>query len=156
MLETTLCYLNQKGRVLMLHRVKKQQDVNSGKWIGIGGKIEAGETPDQCMIREFREETGLILTKWQYCGIVNFTSDDWQERMHLYTAEQYEGTLNGICDEGDLCWIDQDRIDGLSLWAGDRVFLKLLAANEPFFVLDLVYDGEQLVRAVLNGCDYPV
>lgn len=156
MLETTLCYLTCDDRTLMLHRVKKAHDVNEGKWIGIGGKIEAGETPEECMLREFREETALELTQWQYRGIVNFTSEDWQERMHLFTATAFDGTLTGTCDEGDLCWIEQRQIGNLSLWAGDRVFLSLLARDEPFFVLDLVYSGETLVRAALNGSDYPI
>ena len=156
MLETTLCYLTCENRVLMLHRVKKAHDVNEGKWIGIGGKIEAGETPEDCMLREFKEETALTLTQWQYRGIVNFTSDDWQERMHLFTASAFEGELTVMCDEGDLCWVEQDRIGSLSLWEGDRIFLSLLARDEPYFVLDLVYSGENLVRVVLNGRDWPV
>ena len=153
MLETTLCYLQEKNRVLMLHRVKKEHDVNEGKWIGIGGKLEEGENPQECMLREFREETGLTLTSWQYRGIVNFQSEDWKERMYLFTADAYEGQLNENCAEGDLCWMERDNLMNLSLWEGDRVFLSLLEKGEPLFVLDLHYSGENLIRAVLNGCE---
>lgn len=151
MLETTLCYLKENDRLLMLHRVKKEHDVNEGKWIGIGGKLEEGENPQQCMLREFKEETGLTLTSWQYRGIVNFQSDDWKERMYLFTADAFEGSLSENCDEGDLCWVESGRIKDLSLWEGDRVFLSLLEQDEPLFLLDLHYSGENLIRAVLNG-----
>ena len=151
MLETTLCYLKENDRLLMLHRVKKEHDVNEGKWIGIGGKLEEGENPQHCMLREFKEETGLTLTSWQYRGIVNFQSEDWKERMYLFTADAYEGSLSANCDEGDLCWVESGRIKDLSLWEGDRVFLSLLEQDEPLFLLDLHYSGENLIRAVLNG-----
>lgn len=156
MLETTLCYLQESDRVLMLHRVRKEHDVNEGKWIGIGGKLEPGENPQQCMLREFREETGLTLTRWQYRGIVNFQSEDWVERMYLFTADACEGQITGNCAEGDLCWIERDRLMDLSLWEGDRVFLSLLERDEPLFLLDLQYSGEHLIRAVLNGRELPL
>ena len=155
MLETTLCYLHHEGKVLMLHRVKKAHDVNEGKWIGIGGKIEAGETPETCMLREFREETGAVPTNLAYRGIVNFDSGDWQERMHLFTATGYEGRITD-CDEGVLCWIPEAELLKLSLGEGDRVFLSLLSQGEPFFELDLLYQGETLVSACLNGQKLPL
>lgn len=150
MLQTTLCYMNIGGKTLMLHRIKKKNDVNHDKWIGIGGKFEHGESPEECMLREFREETGLVLTSWKYRGIVTFVSDTWCEYMHLFTADAYEGELRE-CDEGTLEWIAWERIDELPIWEGDKVFLRLLQEREAFFSLKLVYDGEKLVRAVLDG-----
>ena len=150
MLETTLCYLTRGDEVLMLHRVSKKNDVNAGKWIGVGGKLERDETPEACVLREVREETGLTLTQWQYRGIVDFESEDWAERMHLYTADGFSGKMTD-CDEGKLAWIARDKVDSLSLWEGDRVFLRLLVQGEPFFRLKLVYHGETLTSAYLNG-----
>ena len=150
MLQTTLCYLENEGRTLMLHRIKKKNDINHDKWLGIGGKFEPGESPEECMLREFKEETGLTLTKWAYRGIVTFVSQDWCEYMHLFTAAQAEGTLRE-CEEGMLEWVPTDSIGSLPIWAGDRVFLRLLKERETFFSLKLVYDGETLVRAVLDG-----
>ncbi|MBQ2990392.1 MAG: 8-oxo-dGTP diphosphatase [Clostridia bacterium] len=150
MLQTTLCYLNQGGKTLMLHRVKKKNDVNHDKWIGVGGKLESGESPEECMLREFAEETALTLTSWKYRGIVTFVSDTWCEYMHLFSADAYEGTIRE-CDEGKLEWVDTDRLTQLPIWEGDKVFLRLLAEGEPFFSLKLVYEGERLAGAKLNG-----
>ncbi len=150
MLQTTLCYMNIEGRTLMLHRIKKKNDVNHDKWIGIGGKFEHGESPEECMLREFREETGLKLKRWKYRGIVTFVSDTWCEYMHLFTADAYEGELRE-CDEGALEWIAWDKICDLPIWEGDKVFLRLLQERDVFFSLKLVYDGERLSRAVLDG-----
>ena len=150
MLQTTLCYLNRNGKTLMLHRVKKKNDVNHDKWIGIGGKFEHGESPEECMLREFREETGLTLKGWAYRGIVTFVSENWCEYMHLFTAAQVEGELRE-CDEGTLEWVDWEKITDLPIWEGDKVFLRLLRERERFFSLKLVYDGERLVRAALDG-----
>lgn len=155
MLQTTLCYLDKNGKTLMLHRVKKKNDVNHDKWIGIGGKLEHGESPEECMIREFREETGLVLTAWAYRGLVTFVSDTWCEYMHLFTAGEYEGTLLD-CEEGTLEWVDTDKLTSLPIWEGDKVFLNLLKTRETFFSLKLVYDGEHLVRAMLDGKEMPV
>ena len=154
-MQTTLCYLSVGGRTLMLHRVKKKNDVNHDKWIGIGGKLEHGESPEECMLREFREETGLTLTKWAYRGIVTFVSEDWCEYMHLFTATGFEGTLRE-CDEGTLEWVPDGQVERLPIWAGDRVFLRLLRERETFFSLKLVYDGERLAAAKLDGQDFPV
>lgn len=150
MLQTTLCYMNIDGKTLMLHRIKKKNDVNHDKWIGIGGKFEHGESPEECMLREFKEETGLELTSWKYRGLVTFVSEAWCEYMHLFTATAYQGALRE-CDEGALEWVDWDRIPSLPIWEGDKVFLRLLREREAFFSLKLVYDGEHLVRAVLDG-----
>ncbi len=150
MLQTTLCYLDIGDKTLMLHRIKKKNDVNHDKWIGIGGKFEHGESPEECMLREFREETGLTLKAWAYRGIVTFVSEDWCEYMHLFTGTQVEGTLRE-CDEGTLEWVAWDRIASLPIWEGDKIFLRLLKERETFFSLKLVYEGEKLVRAALDG-----
>ena len=150
MLQTTLCYLDIGGKTLMLHRVKKKNDVNHDKWIGIGGKFEHGESPEECMLREFKEETGLTLKQWAYRGIVTFVSEDWCEYMHLFTATQVEGDMRE-CDEGTLEWVDWDLITDLPIWEGDKVFLRLLRERASFFSLKLTYEEEKLVRAALDG-----
>lgn len=150
MLQTTLCYLKQNGKTLMLHRIKKKNDVNHDKWIGIGGKFEQGESPEECMLREFREETGLTLTSWRYRGIVTFVSDTWCEYMHLFSADAYAGEMRE-CEEGTLEWVDTDKLTLLPIWEGDKVFLRLLEEDRPFFSLKLVYEGERLVRVMIDG-----
>ena len=151
MRNTTLCYLEQDGQYLMLHRVKKSHDVNHGKWIGVGGKFEFQESPEDCLLREVREETGLTLKSWRYRGIVTFLyNDDEAEYMHLFTADGWTGTLRD-CAEGELRWVPRDEVGKLNLWEGDRIFLSLLARDEPFFSLKLTYRGDDLVGAVLNG-----
>ena len=151
MRNTTLCYLEQDGQYLMLHRVKKSHDVNHGKWIGVGGKFEFQESPEDCLLREVREETGLTLKSWRYRGIVTFVyNDDEAEYMHLFTADGWTGTLRD-CAEGELRWVPRDEVGKLNLWQGDRIFLALLARDEPFFSLKLTYRGDDLVGAVLNG-----
>ena len=152
MRNTTLCYLYRGREALMLHRVKKAVDENKDKWIGIGGKFEEGESPEDCLLREVREETGLTLTAWRYRGIVTFVSDEWgTEYMHLFTADAWEGTLRTDCEEGELEWIDRDRLLSLPIWEGDKIFLRLLDEDAPFFSLKLRYEGERLAEAVLNG-----
>lgn len=151
MKNTTLCYIEQNGCYLMLHRVKKHQDPNAGKWIGVGGKFEENESPDECLVREVKEETGLTLTRWRCRGIVTFVSDEWPtEYMHLFTADGFVGQL-ADCDEGELAWVKKEDVPALRLWEGDRVFLELLTKEEPFFLLKLIYRGEALAGAVLNG-----
>lgn len=151
MRNTTLCYLEQDGQYLMLHRVKKSHDVNHGKWIGVGGKFEFQESPEDCLLREVREETGLTLKSWRYRGIVTFVyNDDEAEYMHLFTADGWTGTLRD-CAEGELRWVPRDEVGKLNLWEGDRIFLSLLARDEPFFSLKLTYRDDDLVGAVLNG-----
>ena len=152
MKNVTLCYLeNEKGEYLMLHRVKKQNDLNHDKWIGVGGKFEPGESPEECICRETLEETGLTLTEYQYRGIVTFVSDVWEtEYMHLFTATGWTG-MPHECDEGELAWIKKKDLLSLPLWEGDKVFLKLLDTDTSFFSLKLKYEGEKLVLAVLDG-----
>jgi 8-oxo-dGTP diphosphatase len=148
---TTLCYPERDGKYLMLHRVKKKNDVNHDKWIGVGGHFENGESPEDCMLREVYEETGLTVTKFAYRGIVTFVSDrDPCEYMHLFTCSEWMGECNE-CDEGDLEWIDKKDLYNLTLWEGDRIFLRLLDENIPFFSLKLCYHGDKLAEAVLNG-----
>ena len=152
MKQTTLCYIDNGGQYLMLHRVKKQNDASHDKWIGVGGKCEADESPDECMLREVREETGLDITRWHYRGIVTFISDTWpNEYMHLFTADEWHGSLTD-CDEGDLAWVDKDRLVDLNLWEGDRLFLRLLLnPDAPFFSMKLVYRNDILTEASLDG-----
>ena len=152
MRNTTLCYLERGRDYLMLHRVKKEVDENKDKWIGIGGKFEEGESPEDCLLREVREETGLTLTSWRYRGIVTFVSDEWgTEYMHLFTANAWEGALRQDCDEGVLEWIDREKLLSLPIWEGDKIFLRLLDQDAPFFSLKLRYEGDRLAAAVLNG-----
>ncbi len=148
---TTLCYLERGDSYLLLHRTKKERDENRDKWIGVGGKFEEGESPEDCLLREVREETGLTLTDYRYRGIVTFVSDVSPcEYMHLFTASGWTGEERA-CDEGDLAWMKKSAFAALPMWAGDRVFLDLLERNVPFFSLKLVYRGESLAEAVLNG-----
>ena len=152
MINSTLCYIeNPDGEYLMLHRVKKKNDLNEDKWIGVGGKFEDGESPEECLLREVNEETGLTLTDYQYRGIVTFVSDRWEtEYMHLFTATGYNGTLID-CDEGVLEWLHKDHLAALPQWAGDKIFLRLIHDDGPFFSLKLRYEGETLAYAALNG-----
>ena len=148
---TTLCYLEEGDRYLMLHRVKKENDLNHDKWIGVGGKFEADESPEDCLLRECREETGLTLTEYRYRGVVTFVSDTWEtEYMHLFTADGFQGELTE-CDEGDLQWVSRDFVDALPTWEGDHIFLDLLWRDAPFFLLTLRYRGDRLIEAVLDG-----
>lgn len=151
MKNTTLCYIERDGQYLMLHRTMKENDLNHDKWIGIGGKFEDKESPEDCVIRETLEETGLNLTSYQYRGIITFVSDKWEtEYMHLFTADGFEGELID-CDEGELEWISKDKLLELTLWEGDKIFLRLIDTPCPFFSLKLVYRGEELTEAVLDG-----
>lgn len=150
MKNTTLCYIEKNNSYLMLHRNKKDSDENKGKWIGVGGKFEAGESPEDCLLREVREETGLTLTAYKLRGIVTFVSNEWgTEYMYLFTADSYLGELS-TCDEGDLKWIPKDEIKNLNLWEGDRVFLDLLTQDEPFFTCKLIYEGDKLTTSIVN------
>lgn len=152
MKNTTLCYIeNERGDYLMLHRVKKENDCNRDKWIGVGGKFEDGESPEECVLRETLEETGLTLTDWRYRGIVTFVTDRWEtEYMHLFTATGWTGRLHE-CDEGVLEWVSREQFRGLPQWEGDRIFLRLIEEDAPFFSLKLRYEGEHLAYAALNG-----
>ena len=151
MINTTLCYIRRDGEYLMLHRIKKEHDLNHDKWIGIGGKFEDKESPEDCLLREAKEETGLTLTQWQYRGLVTFVSDRYPtEYMHLFTADGYTGTLKE-CDEGVLEWLPKEKLRELPHWEGDEIFLDLIEQDAPFFSLKLCYRGDILEQAVLNG-----
>ena len=152
MIHSTLCYITRGEDVLMLHRIKKKNDVNQDKWIGIGGKFLEGETPDECLLREAKEETGLTLTNWRCRGIVTFlTNGPWDgEYMYLFTADDFDGELTD-CDEGELRWVSREFLNDLPKWEGDQIFLDLLWQDAPFFLLKLRYDGDRLEEAVLNG-----
>ena len=149
---TTLCYIDNENQYLMLHRIRKKNDVNHDKWIGVGGKFERGESPEECLLREVKEETGYTLTSWKYRGIITFVyGEDIVEYMSLYTADKYEGTQID-CDEGVLEWVDKDKISELNLWEGDRIFFRLLDERDDFFSLKLVYNTEDVLQqAVLDG-----
>ncbi|HCD81164.1 MAG TPA: DNA mismatch repair protein MutT [Ruminococcaceae bacterium] len=151
MRNTTLCHIEKNGCYLMLHRVKKENDLNRDKWVGIGGKFEDKESPEEANLRETLEETGLTLKNAEYRGIVTFVSDKWEtEYMHIFYADKFEGTVKE-CDEGELCWVNKKDIFSLPIWEGDKIFLRLLDEKTPFFSLKLEYTGEKLVNAVLNG-----
>lgn len=156
MKNTTLCYLEQENCYLMLHRVKKENDENRDKWLGVGGKFEEGESPEDCLLREVLEETGLSLTRYRYRGIVTFVSDCYgTEYMHLFTASSWTGDLHP-CNEGELCWVPKEEVPSLPIWEGDKLFLELLGQDIPFFSLKLCYQGDQLVFARLNGQPVPL
>lgn len=145
MKNTTLCYIEKENCYLMLHRIKKENDENKDKWIGVGGKLEGGESPEECVLREVKEETGLTLKKYQYRGFITFVSNQWgTEYMHLFTATEYEGEMKE-CDEGTLEWVPKAKIEQLNLWEGDKIFFKLLEEKMGFFTLKLCYDKERLV-----------
>ncbi len=149
---TTLCYIETDDKYLMLHRVKKKNDLNHDKWVGVGGKFEGEETPEECLLREVWEETGLTLTKYRFRGIVTFLSDEWEgEYMHLYTATEYTGELTD-CNEGTLEWVPKSEIHKLPMWEGDKVFFDLMDEDVPFFSLKLRYEGDKLVET--DVCRY--
>ena len=151
MINTSLCYILRGDKCLMLHRTKKENDLNKDKWIGIGGKFEDKESPEDCVLREVHEETGLTLTDYRYRGVVTFVSDRWPtEYMHLFTATGFEGSLKQ-CDEGELEWLDRSQLTVIPHWEGDEIFLRLLEQDAPFFSLKLCYEDDVLTRAVLDG-----
>ncbi len=158
-MNTTLCYIERDGKYLMLHRIRKKDDVNRDKWIGIGGKFESEESPEDCLLREVREETGLILENWRYVAIVTFISEGWgTEYMHLFHADRFSGTLREKdTEEGVLEWIDKSELLEKEIWEGDRIFLRLLDERVPFFSLKLRYTAEgKLIEAILNGKNLPL
>ena len=151
MINTTLCYIRRGEEYLMLHRIKKKNDLNKDKWIGIGGKFEDKESPEDCLLREAKEETGLTLTDYRYRGLVTFVSNEAPtEYMHLFTATGWTGTPHP-CEEGELAWIPKADLRKLPMWEGDKIFLDLLERDAPFFSLKLRYQGDRLMEAVLNG-----
>lgn len=152
MKNTTLCHIEKEGKYLMMHRIKKENDLNHEKWVGIGGKFEDKESPEECVLRETYEETGLILTDFKLRGIVTFVSDKWEtEYMHIFSAYDFEGEQT-YCDEGVLEWVDKKKIYGLPIWVGDKIFLRLIEKKDsPFFSLKLEYVGDTLINAKLDG-----
>lgn len=153
---TTLCYIENQDSYLMLHRVSKKADVNKDKWIGVGGHFEEGESPEECLLREVKEETGLTLKSYEFRGIVTFILTDsgkgttLTEYMCLYTAKEFEGELT-LCDEGELEWVPKEKILDLEIWEGDKIFFQLLKEGHPFFSLKLRYVDDDLKEAVLDG-----
>ena len=148
---TTLCYIEQDGKYLMLHRTKKKHDINENKWIGVGGHAEGTEGPEECLLREVKEETGLTLTSYRFRALITFVSDKQEpEMMCLFTADAFTGKLI-TCDEGELVWVDNREVPKLPTWEGDAIFLeRLLADEERFFTLRLVYEGDKLVEKSVN------
>ncbi len=142
--KTTLIYLEKNNQYLMLHRNKKENDLNEGFWIGVGGHVESGETPDQTIVREVKEETGLDLLSFKKRGLIYFKNDDFEEEMYLYTSSDFKGDLIS-CNEGDLHWVDISKVMELPIWEGDKIFLKYLVDNEPYFELELIYKKKKLV-----------
>lgn len=150
MINTTLCYIEKDNKFLMLHRTKKENDLNEGKWIGVGGKFEKGETPEECLLREVKEETGLTLIKYRLRAVITFILNEWgTEYMYLFTANEFSGELRE-CNEGDLQWVDKKDILKLNIWNGDNIFLKKLIEEDNFFTLKVVYDGDRLVESVIK------
>ena len=146
MRNTTLCHIEKDGCYLMLHRIKKENDLNRDKWVGIGGKFEDKESPEECNRREVFEETGLILKSVEYRGIVTFVSDKWEtEYMHIFYSDSFSGEIKE-CDEGVLEWVKKEKLYSLPIWEGDKIFLELILKDSPFFSLKLVYEGEKLVE----------
>lgn len=146
MILSTLCYIEKDGKYLMLHRTKKKNDINKEKWIGVGGKFEEGESPEECVIREVKEETGLILKNYQLRCIVTYVSTTWEtEYMYVFTSDEFEGDLID-CNEGELQWIDKDKVTQLKTWEGDKIFLEKIQKDNTFFTLKFNYNGEKLVK----------
>ena len=146
MILSTLCYIEKDGKYLMLHRTKKKKDINKNKWLGVGGRFEEGESPEECIVREVKEETGLTLKKYQLRGIVTYISNRWEtEYMYVFTATEFEGNIIE-CDEGDSEWIEKEKVNTLPTWAGDHIFMDKLQKNSGFFSVKFEYDGEKLIK----------
>ena len=157
MKNTTLCYIEKDNKYLMLHRVKKKHDPNHNKWIGIGGKFETDESPDECIIRETLEETGLKLINPVLRGIVTFVSDVWEsEYMFIFTADNFSGELIDDCNEGELAWVEKSKVLELPIWEGDKIFLRYLLEKQPFFLMKFVYRDDRLAQCTVNGQDLKI
>ena len=153
---TTLCYIEKDDKYLMLHRIKKEHDINKDKWIGVGGHFEKDETPEECLLREVKEETGLTLNRFKLRGVITFLSNEFHtEYMFLYTADDFSGELME-CDEGTLEWVEKSKVYDLPIWEGDKIFFRLMEESAEFFSLKLRYEGNTLVEVVLNGCEQEV
>ena len=150
MVVSTLCYLEKDDKYLMLLRNKKEHDVNEGKWIGVGGKCEKGESPEECVIRETFEETGIKLENLKMRGVLTFSSEGWEdEYIFVFTSDKFSGSITD-CNEGELRWIDKDKIMDLNLWDGDRIFLKIMLESDEFFSIKLSYKGDEIVDQQLH------
>lgn len=150
MILSTLCYIEKDGKYLMLHRTKKKNDINKDKWLGVGGKLEEGESPEECLLREVKEETGLVLKSYQLRGIITYVSTTWEtEYMFLYTANQFEGDLIE-CDEGELQWINKNEVTKLATWQGDKIFIEKMQNSDNFFTIKFEYEGEKLINYYLK------
>lgn len=148
---TTICYIEQDGKYLMMHRNRKPNDPNHDLWLGLGGHLEEKESPEECVIREVREESGLLLRNWRFRGIVTFSDGDWYEYMFLFTSDDFEGTIQD-CNEGELVWVEKEKVlHDLPVWEGDKIFFRLLEEERPFFSLKLSYEHRVLKEAVLDG-----
>lgn len=157
MRNTTLCYLEKDEKYLMLLRNKKKNDVNSGKWVGIGGGFELKESPEECAEREIFEETGLTVNKLELRGIITFDNDmNETEYMFLFTSKDFEGEITKDCNEGDLAWIPKKDVLSLNLWEGDKYFLDLISTDSPFFSMKLSYEKDKLIEIKLNGEKMPI
>lgn len=150
MIFSTLCYIEKDGKYLMLHRTKKENDINKDKWLGIGGKFEKNESPEECIIREVKEETGLILKSFRLRCIATYISTTWEtEYMCVFTSNDFEGELIE-CNEGDLEWIDKNEIINLNTWEGDKIFTDKIENNDDFFTVKFEYDGDKLIKYDVN------
>ena len=146
MILSTLCYIEKDNKYLMLHRTKKKNDINKDKWLGIGGKFEEGESPEECIVREVMEETGLKLNSYQLRTIVTYVSTNWEtEYMYVFTSNDFTGELIE-CNEGDLQWIDKKEVTKLNTWEGDKIFVEKLQNDSGFFTVKFEYDGDKLVK----------
>ncbi len=155
MILSTICYIEKDGKYLMLHRTKKENDINKEKWLGIGGKFEEKESPEECIIREVKEETNLTLKSCQLRGILTFVSTICEtEYIYLFTSDDFEGNLTKECKEGDLQWVEKEKIENLNLWEGDKIFLRKIRANAPFFTIKYEYDGDTLLHYEMKEYEY--
>lgn len=150
MILSTLCYIENEGKYLMLHRTKKKNDINKDKWLGIGGKFEDGESPEECIIREVNEETGLTLNSLKLRCIVTYVSTNWEtEYMYVFISNNFTGELID-CNEGDLQWIEKEKVTELNTWEGDKIFVEKIQNDDSFFTIKFNYDGEKLIKYDLN------
>ena len=146
MILSTLCYIEKDGKYLMLHRTKKKNDINKDKWLGIGGKFEEGESPEECITRELKEETGLTLNSYKLRCIVTYVSTNWEtEYMYVFTSNDFTGELIE-CNEGDLQWIEKDKVTELNTWEGDKIFVDQIQNDNKFFTIKFNYDREKLIK----------